>query len=58
MKYIGLTNHEVKQLLKVYGYNTIKEQKKRSLLSIFREQINDNFMVYFMVGAALLSFFV
>jgi len=39
MKYTGLTNHEAKHLLQTYGYNVIKESKKRSLQDILREQI-------------------
>lgn len=58
MNYIGLTSHEVKKKLEKYGYNIIKEQKKRSLKSILRDQIKWNFMAYFMIAAALLSFAV
>lgn len=58
MKYVWLTNHEVKKLLETYGYNVIKEQKKRSLRSILRDQVKWNFMAYFMAAAALLSFAV
>ncbi len=56
MKYNWLSSKQVKELLKKYGFNQIKEQKKRSICDILWDQVKGNFMIYFMVLAAILSF--
>jgi len=58
MKYTGLSSKEVSELLSVYGHNHIKEHKQRGLVDILWEQAKGNFMIYFMVFAAILSFAV
>jgi len=53
-----LSTTQAKELLQTHGYNVLKETKKRSLWKILRWQIKWNFMIYFMVFAAILSFAV
>ncbi len=53
-----LSSLQAKELLQTHGYNVLKDQKKRSLWEILRWQIKWNFMIYFMVFAAILSFAV
>jgi len=56
MKYTWLTSKEAKHLLEVHGYNQIDEKKGRTIWNILRDQMKGNFMIYFMVLAAVLSF--
>ena len=53
----GLTNTQVAQLLKQYGLNEIKEQKKKTILQKFLEQFN-NFLIIILIIAAVLSFII
>ncbi len=54
----GLTKKEAKRRLSLYGYNELKEVNKFSAFKIFLRQIKNNFIVYLLLAAALISFFV
>lgn len=56
-KTIGLTDNEAKERLKKYGYNTLKNEKKVSMLKIFFSQFND-FIIWVLIGATLISLFM
>lgn len=53
----GLTSTQVSEFLKQYGYNSIKEQKKKPLIIKFIEQFN-NFLTILLFVAAGLSFLI
>ena len=50
----GLSENEVKERLKKYGPNEIKEAKKKSKLKIFLAQFN-SIVVYILIGAVIIS---
>jgi len=50
----GLTNEQVAQKREKYGYNELKETKKKSLLVKFLEQFKD-FMIIVLIVAAIVS---
>ena len=50
----GLTNEQVTQKREKYGYNELKETKKKSLLVKFLEQFKD-FMIIVLIVAAIVS---
>ena len=50
----GLTSEQVTQKREKYGYNELKEQKKKSLLVKFLEQFKD-FMIIVLIIAAIVS---
>ncbi len=54
----GLTEKEAKQNLSKYGFNEIKEIGKISPIQILVRQIKSNFMVYLLLVAMIISFFV
>ena len=54
----GLTQKEVEKKLNDYGYNEIVDIGKKSSLSIFLRQIKNNFIVYLLLVAMILSFLV
>ncbi len=54
----GLKQEEVEKLLEKYGPNEIKDTNKASLLKILLNQIKGNFIIYLLVIAAVISFFV
>jgi len=54
---IGLTSIQVSELLKQYGLNSIKEEKKKLLVIKFIEQFN-NFLTILLFIAAGLSFLI
>lgn len=58
MKYKGLTNSQVKNLLKDYGYNELKDAGKTTVLSILRRQIKNNFIVYLLLASMIIAFVV
>ena len=58
MKWNGLTQKEAEARLKQYGYNEIKELIHISPLKILLRQIKKNFVVYLLLAAVLISFFV
>lgn len=58
MNHKGLTNTQVKSLLKSYGYNELKDAGKKTVLSIFLRQIKNNFIVYLLLASMIISFFV
>ncbi|BDH61771.1 cation-transporting ATPase, P-type [Lysinibacillus sp. PLM2] len=53
----GLTEFEVKRRQKEYGYNELKEGKRKSVLQIFLEQFTD-FLVIILMVAAIISVFL
>lgn len=53
----GLTSIQAKQLFEKYGPNEIKEEKKFTLIKAFFSQFN-NFLIYLLIAAAIISFFV
>lgn len=54
----GLSKTEAEKRLKEYGYNEIKELIRISPLKILFRQIRKNFVVYLLLVAMLISFFV
>src|SRR3989344_9157212 len=53
----GLTNDEAVKRIKDYGHNEIKKKKESKILKILIGQIN-SFVVYILIAAMLISFFV
>jgi Ca2+-transporting ATPase len=58
MDYKGLTKKEAEEKLKEYGFNEIKEISKNKPLKILYRQVKKNFIVYLLLIAAIISFFV
>lgn len=54
----GLSKKEVEKNLKKFGTNELKEINKSSLLKILLRQIKNNFIIYLLLFAMFLSFFV
>ncbi len=54
----GLSKKEAKELLAKYGHNEIREISKISLYKILLRQIRGNFVIYLLLVAMLISFFV
>ncbi|MBR3646327.1 MAG: cation-translocating P-type ATPase [Lachnospiraceae bacterium] len=52
----GLTSEEAKKLLEEYGKNTLKEEKKKSIVQVFAEQFKD-LLVLILIIAAVISIF-
>lgn len=48
----GLTSEEAKQRLAKYGYNELKEKKKRTALRMFLEEFKDIFIMLLLVATA------
>lgn len=57
MNYKGYSSSQVQKLLEQYGENTIHEEKPRSVIWVFVDQLN-NFLVILLLVAALISFVV
>jgi P-type Ca2+ transporter type 2C len=57
-RFNGLTEKEAKKNLDKYGSNEIKEIGKNSLLKILLRQVKSNFIIYLLLVAMILSFFV
>ncbi|MBI4226511.1 cation-translocating P-type ATPase [Candidatus Roizmanbacteria bacterium] len=53
----GLNSKEAERLLNQYGFNEIKEQKKKLIIIKFIEQFN-NFLIILLILAAVLSVFI
>lgn len=53
----GLSGEEAKNRLSIYGYNELKEAKKKSKFKLFIEQF-ENFLVLILLFAAIASFFI
>jgi Ca2+-transporting ATPase len=51
----GLSSDEVSQRKAKYGENVLEEKKKKSIIIKFLAQFN-NFMIYVLLGAAIISF--
>jgi len=58
IKMKGLSQKEVEQRIKKYGLNEIKEISKTSGLKIILRQIKNNFVIYLLLLAAIISFLV
>lgn len=56
--FTGISDSEAQALLKKYGPNEIKDLHKVSPFTILFRQIKKNFIIYLLVLAALISFFV
>ncbi|MDD5086802.1 MAG: cation-transporting P-type ATPase [Candidatus Nanoarchaeia archaeon] len=54
----GLTEKEAKKRLEQYGFNEIRDIGKTSLFTILLRQVKNNFIVYLLLFAMLVSFFV
>lgn len=54
----GLSDAEAKKRLVQFGKNEIKDISRTTVLSILLRQIKNNFLVYLLLGAMLISFFV
>lgn len=57
IKNLSLTSYQTEKLLKKYGLNEIKEEKKFTLLKSFISQFN-NFLILLLIAAAGVSFFI
>ncbi len=58
MNYSGLSEKEVKDNLSKYGYNEIREVSGVSPISILVRQVRKNSIIYLLLFAMLISFFV
>jgi len=56
-KNLGLSSNEAEKLLKTYGLNEIREEKKFTLLKSFLSQFN-NFLILLLIAASAVSFFI
>jgi Ca2+-transporting ATPase len=54
----GLTSHEAASRLGKYGRNEIQDKGRISLIRILARQVQNNFVIYLLLGAMILSFFV
>lgn len=55
---LGLTSQEAQQRLQKFGINEIKDVKKVSSLQILLRQVKKNYVIYLLVGAAIIAFIV
>ena len=53
----GLTTAQVEERLIKYGENKLKEGKKKSIIRMFLEQLND-WLIYILLGATVLTIIV
>ncbi len=58
LKKEGLKKSEAEKLLSEYGLNEIRDISKNGPIKIFLHQIKSNFIVYLLVFATIISFFV
>jgi len=54
----GLSTKKSKELLEKYGLNEIEEKNKKTILKILLNQIKNNFIIYLLLFATILSFLV
>jgi len=54
----GLTELEARKNLQRYGHNEIVEISKKSTLNILLRQVKNNFIIYLLLVAVIISFFV
>ncbi len=57
IKPLSLSSPQAEKLLKSYGLNEIKEEKKFTLIKSFFSQFN-NFLILLLIGASFVSFFI
>lgn len=57
IKSLALTSHQAEKLLKNYGPNEIKEERKFTFLKSFLSQFN-NFLILLLLAASATSFFI
>lgn len=57
-EFTGITDTEAIELLKKYGPNEIRDINKVSPFAILLRQIKKNFIIYLLILAALISFFI
>jgi Ca2+-transporting ATPase len=57
-KYAGLEKKEVEKNLKKYGYNEIEDINKVSIPKILLRQVRSNLILYLLIAATAISFFV
>ena len=53
----GLSDDEVRERLEKFGENKLKEGKKKSMIKMFLEQLND-WLIYILLGATVLTIIV
>lgn len=58
MKHTGISSKEANELRKVHGYNEITEMLHVSPLKIFLRQIKTNYIIYLLIFAMIVSFYV
>jgi P-type Ca2+ transporter type 2C len=58
MMYQGLTTSQANELLIQYGTNELKETNKTNSIKILLRQIKNNFVIYLLLTATIISFFV
>lgn len=56
MKENGLSSKEAEEKLRTFGFNEIRDINKKSIFSIFLDQIKNNFIIYLLLIAMILSF--
>ena len=54
----GLSSHDVFLRLKEFGYNEIKDTRLVSPVKILLRQFKGNFIIYLLIIASLISFFI
>ncbi|MBI4151699.1 cation-transporting P-type ATPase [Candidatus Woesearchaeota archaeon] len=54
----GLSASEARKRLQQYGLNEIREVSRTTIVKILLRQIRNNFIVYLLLGAVFISFFV
>jgi Ca2+-transporting ATPase len=57
-RYTGLAQEEARELLKKFGPNEIRDPHSFSWLSVLVHQVENNFVIYLLIAAAAISFFV
>jgi len=55
---LGLSTVDAQKLLEKYGPNELKETSKTTALSILFRQVKNNFIIYLLTAALIISFFV
>lgn len=53
----GLSDAEVSKRLEIYGHNRLKAQKRKSVIRMFLEQMND-WLIYVLMAAVIITIFL